>query len=51
MAEDEIVRLTDSMDMNLSKLREIVKDRVAGMLESIGSQRFRHELVTEQHIL
>ena len=29
MAEDEIVRLIYSMDMNLSKLWEIVKDRVA----------------------
>ena len=25
--EDEIVSITDSTDMNLSKLREIVKDR------------------------
>ena len=34
---------TDSMDMNLSKLQEIVKDR-----ESMGSQRARHDLMTEQ---
>ena len=27
--EDEIDRLTDSMDMSLSKLREIVKEREA----------------------
>ena len=29
MAEDEMVSITNSMDMNLSKLREIVKDREA----------------------
>ena len=34
---------TDSMDMNLSKLQEIVKDS-----ESMGSQRARHDLMTEQ---
>ena len=28
-AEDEIVTITDSMDMNLSKIWEIVKDREA----------------------
>ena len=30
--------ITDSMDMSLSKLREMVKDREAGMLWSMGSQ-------------
>ena len=36
--------VTESMDMNLSKLQEIVKDRevAAGMLHSIGSQRLDH---------
>ena len=29
VAEDEMVSITNSMDMNLSKLREIVKDRGA----------------------
>ena len=29
MAEDEIDSITNSMDMNLSKLPEIVKDREA----------------------
>ena len=29
VAEDEMVSITNSMDMNLSKLREIVKDREA----------------------
>ena len=28
--------ITDIMDMNLSKLREIVKERKPGMLQSIG---------------
>ena len=34
--------------MSLSKLWEIVKDREAWLLQSTGSQRVRHELVTEQ---
>ena len=40
--------ITDSMDMSLSKLQEIVKDREAGMLQSMGSQRVGHYLATEQ---
>ena len=28
-----------SMDMSLSKLREMVKDRVCGVLQSVGLQR------------
>ena len=39
--------ITDSMDMDLSKLWEIVKDRGAWGLQSMGLQRFRHDLVTE----
>ena len=35
--------VTDSMDMDLSKLREIMKDREPGVLQSLGSQRVRHE--------
>ena len=35
------------MDMSLRKLRELVMDREAGMLQSMGSQRARHDLVTE----
>ena len=36
--------ISDSMDMNLSKLQEIVKDRGAwGMLQSRGSQRVGHD--------
>ena len=40
--------ITDSMDMSLSKLREIVKDREACMLQCLGSQRVRHDLAIEQ---
>ena len=40
--------ITDSMDMNLSKLQETMKDREPGVLQSIGSQRVGHDLVTEQ---
>ena len=35
--------ITDSMDMILSKPREVVKDRKPGMLKSIGSQRVGHD--------
>ena len=40
--------ITNSMDMSLSKLQEIVKDRKPGMLPSMGSQRLRHDWVTVQ---
>ena len=40
--------ITNSMDVSLSKLREIVKDRKACMLQSMGLQRVRHNLVAEQ---
>ena len=39
--------ITDSMDISLSKLRETVKDREAGVLQSLGSQRVRQDLATE----
>ena len=39
---------TDSVDMNSSKLWKIVEDRGTGMLQSVGSQRVRHDLATEQ---
>ena len=34
--------ITDSMDMSLSKLQELVMDREACMLQFMGSQRVRH---------
>ena len=40
--------LIDSMDMSLSKLWEIVKDREACMLQSMGLQRIAHDLASEQ---
>ena len=39
--------ITDSRDMNLSKLWETVEDRGPGVLQSMGSQRVGHEWVTE----
>ena len=40
--------ITDSLDMNLSKLQEIVKDRRTWLLQSMGLQRVEHDLMTEQ---
>ena len=37
--------VTDSMDMNLGKFGEIVRDREA-WLQSMGWQRIRHGFVT-----
>ena len=39
---------TDSMDMSLSKLQEIVKDREALSAAVHGLQKVGHNLVTEQ---
>ena len=35
--------ISNSVDMSLSKLQEKVKDRDPGMLQSMGSQRVRHD--------
>ena len=41
--------ITHSMDMSLSKLREIGKDREEpGLLQSMGLQRVGHDLATRQ---
>ena len=44
--------ITDSMDMNLSKLQETVKAREAllDMLQLTGSERIRHDRMTEQQL-
>ena len=41
---------TDSVDMNLSKLQEIVEDKGAepGVMQSVGPQRVVYDLATEQ---
>ena len=36
------------MDMTLSKFQEIVEDGELGMLQSMGSQKVRYDLATEQ---
>ena len=44
MIEDEM----NSMNMSVSRLQETLKDRDPGVLQSIGSQRIRHNSATEQ---
>ena len=41
-------RVTNSMDLSLSKLQEIVKDRETWHAQSMGSQRVGHDLVIKQ---
>ena len=40
--------ITDSMDMSLSKLWEMVRLEKPGVLQSVGSQRVGQDLATEQ---
>ena len=40
--------ITDSMDMNLSKLQETLKEGKPGMLQSMELQRVGRDLVTKQ---
>ena len=40
--------ITDSVDKSLSKLWEMVMDREAGVLQSMGSQRVGHDLAAER---
>ena len=48
MTEDgcQLDGITDSMDMSLSKLREMMQE--PGVLQSMESQRTGHNLATEQ---
>ena len=39
--------ITDSMDMSLNNLQELVMDREACVLQSMGSQRVGHDRETE----
>ena len=41
--------ITGSMDVSLSKLREMVKYRVPGVLQPMGLQIFGHDWATEQN--
>ena len=43
-AEDEMDDITNSMDMSLSKLQEILRTRNPGMLQSMGVTKSQHDL-------
>ena len=40
--------ITNAVDMNLYKLQEMMRNREPDMLQTMGSQRVRHDWVTEQ---
>ena len=40
--------ITDAVDMNLGKLREMVRTGKPGILQSMGSQGVGHNRMTEQ---
>ena len=42
--------ITDSIDMSLSKLLEMVKTGKPGVLQSVRSQRVRHNRGAEQQV-
>ena len=41
--------ITDSVNMNLNKLREIMRDREIWCVQFTGLKRVGHNLVTQQH--
>ena len=43
--------ITNSVDMNLGKFWEVVRDREPVVLQSMWSQRIGHDLLTEQNLL
>ena len=42
--------VTNSVDVNMSKLWEIVRTVEPGVLQPMGSQKVGHDLVTEQQL-
>ena len=42
--------ITESMDMNLSKLQEMAKSGDPGVLKSMGSKTVGHDLPTEEEL-
>ena len=48
MDGDKVDHLSDSMDMSLNKLQQMVKDREAWHAEVHGVAKVRHDLAIEQ---